>query len=211
MAKVDILQLRKAIGREEFDYPLLTSALTSYLAVDQKINELLKSGAIIGVKKGLYVFGPKSRQSPICKESLANLIYGPSCISMEYALSHYGLIPERVETITSVTPKRDKEFNTRIGRFTYRYLGASKYPHGIEQQWMDRQHPVLIATPEKALCDYVVLNDVPVITSRKAAKEFLQDDLRIDQDSWARFDIRKMVHLNKHYNSQNIVRIMEVL
>src|ERR1700679_3766360 len=140
MAKMDILQLRKAVGRDEFDHSLLTSALSSYLAVDQKINQLLKSGAIIRVKKGLYVFGPESRQIPICKESLANLIYGPSCISMEYALSHHGLIPERVETITSVTPKRDKEFNTPIGRFTYRYLGSANYPHGIEQQWIDRQH-----------------------------------------------------------------------
>src|SRR5439155_24771651 len=107
------------IGREEFDHSLLASALSSYSGVRQKINELLKSGTIVRVKKGLYVFGPEVRQNPICKETLANLIYGPSCISLEYALSHHGLIPERVETITSVTPKKNKEFNTPIGRFTY--------------------------------------------------------------------------------------------
>lgn len=211
MAKVNILQLRKAIGREEFDHTLLSSALSSYLAVDQKINELLKSGTIDRVKKGLYVFGPESRQAPICKESLANLIYGPSCISMEYALSFHGLIPERVETITSVTPKRDKEFNTPVGRFTYRYLNAAKYPHGIEQQWIDKLHPILIASPEKALCDYVVLNDVPEFTITSSAKAFLLQDLRIGQESWARFDVKKLLRLNAHYNSQNIARILEVL
>lgn len=210
MTKVNILQLRKSIGREEFDYPQLTSSLSSYRAVDQKINELLKSGTIIRVKKGLYVFGTESRQAPICKESLANLIYGPSCISMEYALSYHGLIPERVETITSVTSKRDKEFETPIGRFTYRYLSAAKYPHGIEQEWMDRQHPILIATPEKALCDYVVLNDV-ALTNSAAAKGFLQHDLRIDQENWARFNIKNLLHLNKHYSSRNVTRIMEIL
>jgi predicted transcriptional regulator of viral defense system len=208
---VNILQLRKAIGREEFDHTLLSSALSSYLAVDQKINELLKSGTIDRVKKGLYVFGPESRQAPICKESLANLIYGPSCISMEYALSFHGLIPERVETITSVTPKRDKEFNTPVGRFTYRYLNAAKYPHGIEQQWIDKLHPILIASPEKALCDYVVLNDVPEFTITSSAKAFLLQDLRIGQESWARFDVKKLLRLNAHYNSQNIARILEVL
>jgi len=211
LAKVNILQLRKAIGREEFDHTLLSSALSSYLAVDQKINELLKSGTIDRVKKGLYVFGPESRQAPICKESLANLIYGPSCISMEYALSFHGLIPERVETITSVTPKRDKEFNTPVGRFTYRYLNAAKYPHGIEQQWIDKLHPILIASPEKALCDYVVLNDVPEFTITSSAKAFLLQDLRIGQESWARFDVKKLLRLNAHYNSQNIARILEVL
>ncbi len=211
MSKVNILQLRKAIGREEFDHTLLSSALSSYLAVDQKINELLKSGTIDRVKKGLYVFGPESRQAPICKESLANLIYGPSCISMEYALSFHGLIPERVETITSVTPKRDKEFNTPVGRFTYRYLNAAKYPHGIEQQWIDKLHPILIASPEKALCDYVVLNDVPEFTITSSAKAFLLQDLRIGQESWARFDVKKLLRLNAHYNSQNIARILEVL
>jgi hypothetical protein len=211
MTKISTLQLRKAIGREEFDHLILSSSLSSYLAVDQKINELLKSMDIIRVKKGLYVFGPESRQMPICKESLANLIYGPSCISMEYALSYYGLIPERVETITSVTPKRDKKFDTPIGRFTYRFLGAAKYPHGIEQQWIDKNHPILIASPEKALCDYVVLNDVPLLASRKAARDFLENDLRIDEELWQRFGLSKLIHLNKHYKSQSISCIMEVL
>lgn len=211
MTKSNILQLRKAIGREEFDHPLLASALSEYRAVDQKINELLKSGTVVRVKKGLYVFGPESRQAPVCKESLANLIYGPSCISMEYALSYHGLIPERAETVTSVTPNRDKEFNTPIGRFTYRYLSATKYPHGIEQQWLDRLHPVLIASPEKALCDYVVLNDVPALTNQNSAKNFLQFDLGIDQEHWSRFDIRKLLRLNKYYKSQSIASIMEVL
>jgi len=209
--KLNILQLRKAIGREEFDHLQLTSALSQYRAIDQKINELMKTGAIVRAKKGLYVFGPESRQTAICKESLANLIYGPSCISMEYALSYHGLIPERVETITSITPKRDKEFITPIGRFTYRYLAASKYPHEIEQHWIDQQHPILIASPEKALCDYVSLNKLPGLTSLSAARDFLQFDLRIDQEDWARFDVKKMLRLNKHYKSQNISQIMEVL
>ena len=211
MSKIDPIQLHKNIGREEFDYPLLLSALSPYLAVDQKINELLKSGTIIRVKKGLYVFGSKVRQMAICKESLANLIYGPSCISMEYALSYHGLIPERVETITNVTSKRNKEFNTPVGRFTYRHLSWTKYPHGIEQVWLDQQHPILMATPEKALCDYVALHEVPKITSTKAAKDFLMSDLRIDPENLGHLDVRKLLRLNKTYNNQNIARILEVL
>jgi len=211
MSKLSLLQLRKAINREEFDHPLLTSALSHYSAVDQKINELMKSGEIVRVKKGLYVFGSDARQTPICKETLANLIYGPSCISLEYALSYHGLISERVEVVTSVTPKRDKEFTTPLGRFTYRLLGAAKYPHGIEQEWIDAQHPILIASPEKALCDYITLNRIATIDSNKNARDFLLHDLRIDEESWSRFDIKKMVNLNKHYRNRNIAQILEVL
>ncbi len=113
----------------------------------QKINELLKAGVITRVKKGLYVFASEYNQAPVCKEVLANLIYGPSCLSLEYALSYHELIPERVETMTSVTPKRDKQFQTPLGLFTYRYLAIDKYPHGIKQVWIDSQHPVLMAIP----------------------------------------------------------------
>lgn len=210
MAKLSTLDLRNSIGREEFDHPQLVSALSSYEAVQQKISELLKSGTIVRVKKGLYVFGPKTRQKPISKESLANLIYGPSCISMEYALSYHGLIPERVEIVTSVTPKKNKEFNTPVGLFTYKHLSTSKYPHEIEQRWLDPQHPILIASPEKALCDYIILNDVPLTTSSNV-RTFLEFDLRIEPESWQRFDLKKLFLLNKHYKSSSVMALVEAM
>lgn len=211
MTKIDAFQLRKAIPQEEFDYALLCGALSEYAGVRQKINELLKSGVIVRVKKGLYVFGPAYNNALVCKEVLANLIYGPSCVSLEYALSYHGLIPERVETITSVTPKREKEFETPVGKFTYRYLGFEKYPHGIEQVWIDSSHPVLMATPEKALCDYVVLNKVTGIKGSGAAIEFLESDLRIDRENWTRFNPTILWKLNKFYRNRYIDHIVEVL
>jgi len=105
-------QLRKIAPIEEIDYNFLKSALAGYNHPRVKINDLLKQGKIIRVKKGLYVFGSELAQQPFLKETLANLIYGPSYISLEYALAFYGLIPERVEEVTSVTNKRNKSFNT---------------------------------------------------------------------------------------------------
>ena len=211
MTRIDAFQLRKTIAAEEFDYGLLTSAMSQYSAIRQKINELLKAAVITRVKKGLYVFGPGYNQAPVCKEVLANLIYGPSCISLEYALAYHGLIPERVETITSVTPKRDKEFLTPVGRFTYRYLAIEKYPHGIEQVWLDANHPVLMASPEKALCDYVALNKVPDLAGIKEAREFLNSDLRIEREHWPRFKPEVLHKLNKFYRNKNIESIHEAL
>lgn len=211
MTKVDSFHLRKAISREEFDYTLLKGVLSDYSAPRQKINELIRAGIIVRVKKGIYVFGPEYNNAPVCRESLANLIYGPSCISLEYALAYHGLIPERVEVVTSVTPKRDKEFTTPVGKFTYTYLGIRKYSHGIEQAWIDSNHPVLMASAEKALCDYMVLNKVPDIPDSAAAKKFLETDLRIERDNWKRFDPNNLWKLNRFYRNKNIEYVMEVL
>lgn len=210
MTKIDDFQLRRAISTEEFDYTLLSSVLSSYSSVRRKINELLHSGVIVRVKKGLYVFGREYTQGPIIRETLANLIYGPSCISLEYALAFHGLIPERVVTITSVTPKRDKDFKTPLGNFTYRYLRPQKYPVGIDQVWMDDRHPVLMASPEKAIADYLTLKKVPEIKNEEEAREFLEEDLRIDAEKFKRFKPTALRTLNRYYRNKNIERIAEL-
>lgn len=211
MARLNAVQLRKNIQAEELDYTLLSSVLSQYSGPRQKIHAFLQDGVIIRVKKGLYVFGPEYNRIPVCKEVLANLIYGPSCISLEYALSFYGLIPERVEVLTSITPKRDKIFNTPLGRFSYRYLGLKKYAVGIEQVWIDKTHPVLMASIEKALCDYIVLNKVHQLNNHKEAREFLEKDLRIAKEHWKRFNLVQLRTLNAVYKSKNIELIIEIL
>ena len=102
--------LRKSCPTDVFDYNLLMSALKGYKAPHRKITSLLHSGSIIRIKKGLYTFSEVYRQQPIHRGLIANLLFGPSYVSLEYALSYYGFIPERVETVTSVTTKRNKSF-----------------------------------------------------------------------------------------------------
>lgn len=211
MALITPYQLRKLIPSEEFDYALLTSTLSPYQGVRQKINDLLKAGVIIRVKKGLYVFGQDYNQTPVCKELLANLIYGPSYISLEYALSFHGLIPERVETLTSVTIQRDKKFSTPIGHFTYRYLGVEKYSCEIQQVMIDQTHPVLMASPEKALCDYIAVNKIRNIGSIDQAREFLESDLRIDEQKWRELSTIKLAQLSSAYRNTAIEWILKAL
>ena len=87
--------LRKVIPWEEFDYQALLGALQDYAHPRDKISDLLVKGVIIRVKKGQYIFGDSYRNKPYSREILANLIYGPSCVSLEYALHSHGLTPER--------------------------------------------------------------------------------------------------------------------
>ena len=83
----------------EFDYLALMNALRDYRYPRDRVTKLLASGRIVRVKKGLYILGDELRGGPFSREILANLIYGPSYISLEYALSYHQMIPEWVRHI----------------------------------------------------------------------------------------------------------------
>lgn len=93
--------LRSQAPSEELDYRFVMNCLINYRSPRVKLNHLLNVGALIRVKKGLYVFGKQFSRGPYCLELLANKIYGPSYVSLEWALQFHGLIPERVEVVVS--------------------------------------------------------------------------------------------------------------
>lgn len=179
--------LRKRIGREEFDYLALMSALADYANPRDKARSLMKKGVIVRVKKGLYVFGDEFRLRPYSRELLANLIYGPSALSLDSALSWHGLIPERVETITSVTPKRPKRFSTPVGIFVYRQVPPAYFPMGVTRvETGDTAY--LIAGPERALADKVRDDRGNQLRSLDEMAAYLLDNLRIETEDLRRLD-----------------------
>ena len=139
--------IRKKISQEQFDYQTLMDCLKDYARPRDKISDLLQKGSIIRIKKGLYIFGDEYRRRPYSREILANLIYGPSYISLDYALQHYGLIPERVEAVTSVTTGRSRKFFTPIGLFTYRMIPLEAFRIGMDRIEIGDGRAFLIATP----------------------------------------------------------------
>ncbi len=172
--------IQKLTPNAEVDYLFMKFALQEYAQPRAKITSLLRSRELIRVKKGLYVLDGINPMKPFVKETLANLIYGPSYLSLEYALSFYGFIPERVETLTSITSNKNKLFKTPLGIFSYRYLNPIKYSVGITQVMYDDSHPILIATPEKALADQILLATPNLqFNNINEIKNFLFEDLRI--------------------------------
>ncbi len=137
MAAID--DLRRAVDSDVLDYQQLMDCLHGYAKPRDKTRAMLKAGEIVRVKKGIYVFGERYRRGPWSREILANLIYGPSYISLDYALSYYGVIPERVVVVTSVTLSRSRQFETPVGLFTYRSLSRRKYSIGIDQQALEAE------------------------------------------------------------------------
>lgn len=129
------------------------------------------------MKKGFYVLGEKYGKI-FSRGVIANLIYGPSYISLESALAYYDLIPEKVETVLNMTTKRNKTFLTPIGQFTYKYLSEKKYAAGIYLVQISEQETFHIATKEKAICDLLVLQKN--LSTIKDIEFFLFEDLRMD-------------------------------
>ena len=202
---MNIETVRKIAAREEIDYQFLLSTLSQYSHPRDKISEWLKSGALIRVKKGLYVFGKHIALTPYSLEVLANLIYGPSAISLDYALSYYGLIPERTTTVTSITNKRNKSFSTPVGEFTYKYLNPAKYSIGIELANYSKQNNFLIASPEKALCDHIHLTDKKVkLAGLDDINAYLLHDLRIDESALRLFKLNKLAKISKAYEDRRL-------
>ncbi len=146
-------EIRRRAQTEELDYLFLMDCLSNYKQPRAKLTTLLKNQELIRIKKGLYVFGSSYRERPYSLEVLANLIYGPSYVSFEYALAYYNLIPESVLRVTSASYKRAKHFETAAGEFVYYYVAPSLFPLGITLASIDENSHFLIATKEKALAD----------------------------------------------------------
>lgn len=207
-----IQTLRRLAEREEIDYQFLMSALQSYSRPRDKLSAWLKSGDLIRVKKGLYVFGKAVTQTPYALEILANLIYGPSAISLSYALSFHGLIPERVSAVTSITNKRNKKFLTPMGHFIYYYLNPKKYSVGVEIKSATPDRQFLIASPEKALCDQISIIDKNLkLTQLIEIESYLFQDLRIDEETLQKFNLKKLSEICMVYQHTNLYLLLQFL
>lgn len=196
--------LRHAIPFEEFDYQALMGALSSYARPRDKVTDLLVKGIVIRVKKGLYIFGEKWRRKPYSREILANLLYGPSCVSLEYALHYHGLTPERVEAVTSVTPKRGARFATPVGLFLYSSVPEAAFAVGLGRVESEDGRAFLIATPEKALADKLRQGRGLGLRSQKECLAYLVEELRIEETALRELDAGLVDELSLAYRSPRV-------
>ncbi len=199
-----IEELRAAIHGEEFDYLTLLQALRQYDRPRDKITSLLRQSAIQRVKKGIYVFGEKFSHRPYSREVLANMIYGPSYVSLDSALQYYGLIPEGVEAVTSVTCGRGRRFSTPAGLFIYRRVSMRAYSIGFDQVKLEAGRFFLIAVPEKALADKLQDDRGASIRNQIDMKSYFTKNLRMDMDQITQMDAKLFAELAIRYRSRKL-------
>lgn len=121
----------------------------------QRLSEWQKKGYVKKIRQGFYIFGDLEINEKILF-TIANRIYEPSYISLEMALSMYGIIPEAVYGVTSVTSKSSKKMHTPVGDFIYRHTPPDLM-FGYELREHDGHH-YQVAELEKAVLDYLYFN-----------------------------------------------------
>ena len=187
---------------------LMMGLLKEYANPNDKVHQLVKSGILQRVTKGLYIAGPSLQAEKPDPFLLANQILGPSYVSVESALAYYGLIPERVYTITSMTTKAARQYTTPVGTFTYTRLSLPYYSFGVRSIQLTKQQTVMMASPEKALLDKIITTAGVEFRSRAAALSYLESDLRIDMDDLKQFDKEAMQSWLSHAPKKRTLMIL---
>jgi hypothetical protein len=171
---------------------VLLGILRDYSRPYDKINDLVQQGYIAQLRKGLYMISSKVSNSFPESFLIANQLYGPSYVSIDSALSYWGFIPERVFETTSVTVRLSKNFATEVGTFSFTHIPKSYYPLGIQSVALTETQHVLMASPEKSLCDKIITTSGINLRSKKQAQSYLLDDLRINHEKLVELNVNEM-------------------
>ena len=147
-----------------------------------------KKGLLEKLRNQYYAF-PEYHQMPDFSRYVANRIYSPSYISLHSALSFYGMIPEEVVQLTSVTTLKTAKFVNSFGTFHYQNVKTNLF-FGYEIKIMQNGRGLLFATPEKALIDLLYLN--PYCKTGQDMEE-----LRLDED-----------YMHDEFNNERLVNYL---
>ena len=166
----------------------------------------LASGEIIRIRRGLYCLAPKYQKKGINLYTLAQLVYGPSYVSLESALSWHGWIPEAVQAITSASFKKAKEFTTPLGVFSYDRVPQQVFYTQVERLTDASGNVFLMATPLKALADYVYVHKSDWTGIKPAISS-----LRIEPEELEQLTGDALEALTHNYSSSRVKRFLEGL
>lgn len=145
--KLPIIQTRDILSLRKKDRQVVFNQLGRWQA----------KGLIIKLKRGIYMLNEDNRKIDPDKSFIANQLYTPSYVSLEYALSFHGLIPEAVFGITSVTTKKTVFFENILGKFSYQHIKPSAF-RGFKISKTAWGGSYFLADPEKAIVDFIYLN-----------------------------------------------------
>lgn len=143
----------------------------------------VKKGLLVRLRQGYYTF-PEYKNKPDFTLFFANRIYRPSYISLHTALAFYGIIPEAVVQITSVTTLKTANFQNEFGEYEYKSIRA-ELMFGYDFKTIANGQSIKLARPEKALLDLLYLypfyNSEKEIEELRLDEDFLQDELDLQR------------------------------
>jgi predicted transcriptional regulator of viral defense system len=166
MNYADLLHI--AQNNPVFSSSLLLAGRGTASSVRRQLDRWIKSGRLIQLRRGVYSIALPFQAEAPHPFLVANHLRKPSYVSLQSALSYYGMIPEFVPATTSVTTGRPEELQTPLGRFVFRHVKKIAF-FGYHQKEISRGQSVFLASPEKALLDLLYL------TPGSDSMEYLQE------------------------------------
>lgn len=155
-----------------------------------QLHQWTKAGDLVSLKRGLYAFPDRTVE----KVDIARALYSPCYISLEYALSIYGFIPDVPFSVTLITPKSTRTFDTPYGRFEYRKIKQEAF-FGFDPE-------TLIARREKALLDYLYLNGRRFVPEAAFWRELRLQNL-------GDVDFTKANLFAQRFDSKKLIKLLE--
>lgn len=150
-------ELLIAVSNEPvFETGLLLAGNVDPEDVRRQLSRWVKSGRLLQLRRGLYTLSLPYRKTTPDPFLIANRLVRGSYVSMQSALSYYGLIPEGVTTIVSITTGQPGLFETPLGRYQFHHVKSSFFK-GFHLTELNNGQEAFLATPEKALLDLLYL------------------------------------------------------
>lgn len=163
-----------------------------------QLSRWVKEGKLIKLAQGKYLLAPPFQKGEPSVIAIANQLQYPSYVSLEYALGHYGLIPEALFTVTSVTARRTASYQTPLGTFAYRHIKHDLFwGYGRESE---KEPEAMIASPEKALLDLFYYWSGKVTLARIVEMRF---------QNFGRIDLEKLRNFSRRSESKKLQKIVE--
>ena len=177
-------------------------------AVRSKTMRAIDSGEILHIRRGLYCLAKPYNRVGISRNILANLIYGPSYVSLETALSFHGWIPEAVHSVSSVSLGRARTFETPLGYFDYVQIKQMPLLSGVIRVTGERESEgsYYMAKPLKAIADYVASRGLDW-----TGREPLIESLRIEEENLESLSSADFDELDGVYKSLRARKMLALL
>ena len=163
-----------------------------------------KKGWLIGLRRGVYLLNKNDRKIDMDNNMIANVLYEPSYLSLEYALNFYGIIPEAVADMTSVTTRKTMRFSNELGNFIYQKIKPQAF-HGFKKTG-ERKNSFFIAEAEKAVVDFLYLNLSQFSTN---VRDILEHSYRFQHIEG--LNPRRLIKLGGLFKSKKLMRVIKGL
>lgn len=141
------------------------------------------AGRLIKLRRGWYALSECAKQRDFALYAAVKMV-NPSYLSLQWALSYYGMIPETIVSFISVTTLKPQHYDNVLGHFVYQSISPHLF-FGFEPRTLSDGRTYMLATPEKALLDLLYLH--PEYRSEedmlelRLDEDYLAEDLNLDR------------------------------